>query len=160
MSFSCFIRSIESNETIASIQWIREYRKRSTSFIVRPGPILSVFMWPKSFMPMLICNVLFSQITSKILPDIQITKAKVEHFDDLMPLFQHNAAYLKRTHGEFFLAELIESSNQDPRLMTLVGMSNDKPIAFCCFTVCTVYAHSNLCTLLFDVGKHRRMSIC
>jgi len=77
---------------------------------------------------------LFYCPSSKILPAIQVTAAKVEHFDDLMPLFQHNAQSLKDKHGEFFVAELIESSESDPRLQTLVALSNEKPVGFCCLT--------------------------
>ena len=73
--------------------------------------------------------------SSKILPNIEIRKATVEDFDALMPLFQKESAYLQQRHGEFFLAELIESAQKDERLQTcLVAMSNGKPVGFVCFS--------------------------
>jgi len=73
---------------------------------------------------------------SKNLPAIEIRKATVEDFDDLMPLFEQNSGYLQRKHGEFFLAELIESAQNDARLKTLVALSkaSGKPVGFVCFT--------------------------
>eukprot|EP01084_Bolivina_argentea_P233474 393231_1 len=77
---------------------------------------------------------LFCCLSSKILPNIDIRKATVEDFDDLMPLFEENSRYLQQKHGEFFLAELIESSQKDKRLQTLVALHDAKPVGFVCFT--------------------------
>ncbi|XP_057358665.1 cilia- and flagella-associated protein 61 isoform X2 [Manis pentadactyla] len=46
-------------------------------------------------------------------PQLHIRKARVEDHDDLMPIFMHHDTVLKKTYGEFFLAELIEAQDEE-----------------------------------------------
>ncbi|XP_036878410.2 cilia- and flagella-associated protein 61 isoform X1 [Manis javanica] len=46
-------------------------------------------------------------------PQLHIRKARVEDHDDLMPIFMHHDTVLKKTYGEYFLAELIEAQDEE-----------------------------------------------
>ncbi|XP_072167121.1 cilia- and flagella-associated protein 61-like [Diadema setosum] len=46
-------------------------------------------------------------------PVLFVRKARVEDHDDLTPIFNRQSDMLKTTYGDFFLAELIESQNEN-----------------------------------------------
>lgn len=52
--------------------------------------------------------------------------AQIEDFDDLSPIFEAQSDVLTQTYGEFFLAELIETRNEQNQAFVLVH--NDRPI--------------------------------
>ena len=58
---------------------------------------------------------------SKIMPNVQIRKASIEDFDALIKLFETDQSYLKSQHGEFFLADIIEHSQNSDSVVSLVA---------------------------------------
>ena len=52
-------------------------------------------------------------------PDLMIRSARVEDHDDLAPIFNSQSEVLAEDYGEFFLAEVI--SSQDDDHMAIVG---------------------------------------
>lgn len=70
-----------------------------------------------------------------IIPAIKVRKAMVRDSDKLMPLFDKEASKeLESKYGQYFVADLIENSSKDDKLLALVVESNDEIVGFVCLT--------------------------
>ncbi|KAE8601161.1 hypothetical protein XENTR_v10013560 [Xenopus tropicalis] len=61
-------------------------------------------------------------------PQLYVRNARVEDYDDLIPIFMRHNDTLKATYGEFFLAELIEA--QDEQSHAIVSEDKGKAVGF------------------------------
>jgi hypothetical protein len=59
-----------------------------------------------------------------VISSLGVRPACVEDHDDLVPIFDQQSQVLSKTYGDFFLAELIESQNDDNH--ALVGMAQGR----------------------------------
>ncbi|XP_009979353.1 PREDICTED: uncharacterized protein C20orf26 homolog, partial [Tauraco erythrolophus] len=61
-------------------------------------------------------------------PQLYIRKARLEDYDDLMPIWTRQSEALKQTHSEYFLADLIEC--QDEENQAVVCEAGDTAVGF------------------------------
>uniref|UniRef100_A0A8C0GND5 Cilia- and flagella-associated protein 61 N-terminal domain-containing protein n=1 Tax=Chelonoidis abingdonii TaxID=106734 RepID=A0A8C0GND5_CHEAB len=70
-------------------------------------------------------------------PQLYIRKARVEDYDDLMPIFMHQNEILRETYGEYFLAELIDAQDEKNHAVVcesiVSGQSGPEENGSCCF---------------------------
>ena len=92
------------------------------------------------------------------IPKPRIRKAKTEDFDQAISLFEDNQAYLQHKHGQFFLADLIEASNKDKHLLTLVAEIESQIVGFMCFSTNIDIGSLNRCFFLEKYENFAPMS--
>nr|XP_032651794.1 cilia- and flagella-associated protein 61 isoform X3 [Chelonoidis abingdonii] len=79
------------------------------------GPGLGAFFEQMTSVPGSIVDVDFTLFVChrhQHCPQLYIRKARVEDYDDLMPIFMHQNEILRETYGEYFLAELIDAQDE------------------------------------------------
>ena len=77
-------------------------------------------------MPIEYNSKLYVSSRSRYIPDLLVRDALVEDYDDLVEVFETQSKSLKEQYGEFFLAELIES--QDEQNKALVGQVDGRAV--------------------------------
>ncbi|NXI90493.1 CFA61 protein, partial [Psophia crepitans] len=80
-------------------------------------------------------------------PQLYIRKARLEDYDDLMPIWTHQNEALKETYSEHFLADLIE--HQDEENQTVVCEDGDTAVGF--MSLCS-QVNISLFQECFDLG--------
>lgn len=56
---------------------------------------------------------------SEFVPRLKVRRARVEDHDDLVPIFNKQSQLLPEIHDKFFLAQLIESQDEDNRTLVV-----------------------------------------
>ncbi|XP_040467757.1 cilia- and flagella-associated protein 61 isoform X2 [Falco naumanni] len=80
-------------------------------------------------------------------PQLYVRKARVEDYDDLMPIWTHQSETLKETYSEYFLADLIE--RQDEENQAVVCEDGGTAVGF--MSVCS-QVNVSLFQECFDLG--------
>ena len=83
-------------------------------------------------MPIEYNSKLYVSSRSRYIPDLLVRDALVEDYDDLVEVFETQSKSLKEQYGEFFLAELIES--QDEQNKALVGQVDGRAVGLMSLT--------------------------
>ncbi|NXS60403.1 CFA61 protein, partial [Brachypteracias leptosomus] len=61
-------------------------------------------------------------------PQLRVRRARLEDYDDLVPIWTRQSEALKETHGDYFLADLLAC--QDEENQALVGEDGDTAVGF------------------------------
>ncbi|OAF64017.1 hypothetical protein A3Q56_08280, partial [Intoshia linei] len=92
-------------------------------------------------------------VRNDFIPRLRIRSARVEDNDDLVPIFNKQTNILRKTYGEYFLAELIEA--QDNTMKCIVAEVNGRAIAFMSISTEVSYDTVRDCCLFNTFYKNK-----